>query len=107
VTIGYDAPWRQVHAMMQEAATRTPGLRPDPKPMVYQLALSDFFVEYQLHVALEDPLARFVTLSTLHSNIQDVFNENGVQIMSPHYESQPQEKVWSPPTPSTPNRRQA
>jgi len=30
-------------------------------------------------------------LSRLHSNIQDVFNEHGVQIMSPHYRGDPKE----------------
>jgi hypothetical protein len=31
-----------------------------------------------------------VILSVLHANIQDVFNEHGVQIMSPHYEADPE-----------------
>ncbi|MBP1721272.1 MAG: MscS Mechanosensitive ion channel, partial [Deltaproteobacteria bacterium] len=35
-------------------------------------------------------------LDTLHRNIQDVFNEYGVQIMSPHYMADPAEKVWVP-----------
>src|SRR5204862_3890475 len=49
VTIGYDAPWRQVHAMLIEAARRTPGVVPDdPTPRVFQTALSDFYVEYRL-----------------------------------------------------------
>jgi len=32
VTIGYDAPWRQVHAMLIEAARRTPAVRATPAP---------------------------------------------------------------------------
>ena len=45
VTIGYDAPWRQVHAMLLEAAKRTSGLRGEPKPVVLQAGLEDFYVE--------------------------------------------------------------
>jgi small-conductance mechanosensitive channel len=91
VTIGYDAPWRQVHAMLEEAARRTPGFRTDPAPRVFQTALSDFYVEYQLaaRCAAEGALARADAVSRLHANIQDVFNEHGVQIMSPHYLGDP------------------
>jgi small-conductance mechanosensitive channel len=87
VTIGYDTPWRQVHAMLVEAARRTPGVLADPAPYVVQTALADFFVEYRLvaHAGPEAPQARAHALNLLHASIQDVFNEHGVQIMSPHY----------------------
>lgn len=96
VTIGYDTPWRQVHAMLALAAERTPDVRKDPKPFVLQRSLSDFYPEYQLVFNLDHPDQRIRVLSELHANIQDVFNEYGVQIMSPHFELQPAEKVWSP-----------
>ncbi len=89
VTIGYDAPWRQVRALLLAAAERTPGIRSDPKPEVLQAALQDFFVEYRLLVSLERPHHRGLILDALHANIQDEFNEAGVQIMSPHYETDP------------------
>jgi hypothetical protein len=63
---------------------------------VLQRALSDFYPEYQLVVHLDRPEMRIRVLSDLHANIQDVFNEFGVQIMSPHFEDQPAEKVWVP-----------
>src|SRR3954469_10633612 len=85
VTIGYDTPWRQVHAMMLMAAERTPGLRSEPKPTVFQAGLEDFYVKYTLFVCLEEQESRLLTLDALHANIQDVFNEHGVQIMSPNY----------------------
>ncbi len=75
ITIGYDAPWRQVHALLLMAAERTPGLRQEPKPVVLQTALEDFYVKYTLLVALEDQDKRVRTLATLHANIQDAFNE--------------------------------
>ena len=91
VTIGYDTPWRQVHAMLEEAARRTLGFRTDPAPRVFQTALSDFYVEYQLaaRCAAEGAPARAEAISRLHANIQDVFNEHDVQIMSPHYLGDP------------------
>ena len=91
VTIGYDAPWRQVHAMLVEAARRTDGLLAEPAPVVFQVALADFYVEYRLvaQASLEQPRARAEVISALNQNIQDVFNEHGVQIMSPHYLGDP------------------
>ena len=96
VTIGYDTPWRQVHAMLELAAARTPGVRKEPKPFVLQRALSDFYPEYQLVVHLDRADERIRVLSDLHANIQDVFNEYGVQIMSPNFVAQPAEKIWVP-----------
>jgi len=96
LTIGYTEPWRQVHAMLCMAADRTPGLRKDPPPFVFQTALSDFYVEYQVIAMIEKPEERIKTLAALHANIQDVFNEHSVQIMSPHYESDPADKKWVP-----------
>jgi small-conductance mechanosensitive channel len=96
VTIGYNTPWRQVHAMLMRAAECTSGLRSEPRPFVSQTALSDFYVEYRLCAQVDRPEIRRITLTTLHANIQDVFNEFGVQIMSPHYENDPLEKVWVP-----------
>ena len=52
-----------------------------------QTALADFYVEYRLiaYTPVENPRQRAEVLSELHGHIQDVFNEYGVQIMSPHY----------------------
>ena len=106
ITIGYSTPWRQVHAMLEEAARRTAGIDSEPAPYVRQTALADFYVEYRLiaHSLIDDPAARINMLSGLHANIQDVFNEHGVQIMSPHYMTDPaqaqvvtQERWYTPP----------
>lgn len=96
LTIGYDAPWRQVHAMLLQAAEQTAGVLKDPAPRVWQKSLSDFFVEYELVISLDHPEERLPILSELHMHIQDAFNEQGVQIMSPHFEGQPSEKVFVP-----------
>ncbi len=98
VTIGYDAPWRQVHAMLIEAARRTKGVLAEPAPLVYQTALSDFYVEYRLvcQAVQAEARPRAEALSALHANVQDVFNEHGVQIMSPHYLGDPAEPKLVP-----------
>jgi small-conductance mechanosensitive channel len=101
VTIGYTTPWRQVHAMLLEAARRTPGLLTEPAPYVVQTALSDFYVEYRLCAqgSRAAPRRRAEAMSQLHGHIQDVFNENDVQIMSPHYLADPPQAQVVPPGP--------
>jgi small-conductance mechanosensitive channel len=96
VTIGYDAPWRQVHGLLELAAERTPNIRRSPNPYVVQRQLSDFYVEYTLIARLENELQRIATVSNLNSAIQDAFNEFGVQIMSPHFMVQPNATVVVP-----------
>ena len=96
VTIGYDTPWRQVHALLIAAAKQTPGLRAVPTPFVYQKGLADWYVEYELFAHMDSPLERVPVLSALHANIQDQFNTHGVQIMSPHFNSQPASNLVVP-----------
>lgn len=97
VSIGYNTPWRQVHALLLEAAANTGGIRRDPEPAVFQLELADYYVVYELSVFIEVSSRRRQILSDLNANIQDSFNKAGVQIMSPHYVGDPPEKVWVPP----------
>ncbi len=89
VTIGYDTPWRQVQSLLLMAAERTPSVRRQPAPFVLKSELQDFYVKYTLHVSPERPEQRGRVLNALHANILDVFNEHGVQIMSPNYEADP------------------
>jgi small-conductance mechanosensitive channel len=96
ITIGYDVPWRQVHGLLRLAAQRTPELASTPVPTVLQHALSDFYVEYQIFAHLARREGRGAALSRLHAEIQDAFNEHGVQIMSPHFEGQPGREVIVP-----------
>ncbi|MBE2261990.1 MAG: mechanosensitive ion channel [Burkholderiaceae bacterium] len=96
ITIGYDTPWRQVHAMLTQAANRTEGIRADPAPHVFQRALSDFYVEYELFAYIDVPRQRPTILSRLLAQIQDEFNSCGVQIMSPHFVTQPEQAVFVP-----------
>jgi small-conductance mechanosensitive channel len=91
ITIGYDVPWRQVQAMLRLAAERTEGLLKDPPVRILQTALLDHAVEYTILATISEPTTRPLVLDALHSRIQDVFNEYGVQIMSPRYEKDPEQ----------------
>jgi len=90
VRIGYDTPWRQVEAMLRTAADRTPGLLKDPLPFVLQRELGTSAVDYEVNAYSSDPQAMFRTLSALHRNVLDIFNEYGVTIMTPSYEGDPE-----------------
>jgi len=96
VTIGYDVPWRQVHALLLMAAERTQGLLREPAPFVLQTSLDDFYVSYELNAYTDTPKAMAQIYSELHKNIQDAFNEYGVQIMSPAYETDPDRPKFVP-----------
>lgn len=100
VTIGYDTPWRQVEAMLIEAAHLTPGVAHDVAPIVIQTALSDFYPEYRLicHSEAGNTVSRPLLMNRLHASIQDVFNRYGVQIMSPNYEADPEQAKLVPPS---------
>jgi small-conductance mechanosensitive channel len=91
VGIGYETPWRQVEAILIEAARRTPGLRTDPEPFVLQRKLGDFAIDYELNAYTDDPGRMLRLYSALHRNILDAFNEYGIQIMTPAYESDPEQ----------------
>ncbi len=85
VGIGYEVPWRQVEAMLLMAAERTEGLQPRTEPFVLQTALEDFSITYELNVYTRKADQIPKIYAELHRNIQDVFNEYEVAIMTPHY----------------------
>ncbi|WP_284942391.1 mechanosensitive ion channel domain-containing protein [Enterobacter sp. MEB024] len=93
VTIGYDTPWRQVHAMLEIAARRAKCIDQSQQPLVRQLSLMDWYIAYELQVKLRAGQSLAEARNELHSNIQDVFNEFNVQIMSPNFVMQPEGAV--------------
>ncbi len=88
VTIGYDVPWRKVHEALINAALKTNKIKQEPQPFVLQTSLDDFYVSYQLNAHSGEPNQQPIIYSELHQNIQDEFNENGIEILSPHYRAQ-------------------
>lgn len=91
VGIGYEVPWRQVEAMLLLAAENSDGLLKEPKPFIRQKSLADFAVNYELNVYCDDASQMMKLYTEMHRNIQDVFNENGIQIMTPAYREDPPE----------------
>lgn len=85
ITIGYDTPWTLVHKMMIEAAERSPLISKDRTPFVLQTALNDYHISYQLNAFTENEDKIPGAYSELHQNIQEVFAENQVEIMSPGF----------------------
>jgi small-conductance mechanosensitive channel len=87
VTIGYDIPWRKVNELLMKAATKTEFVNSNPAPFLLQTSLDDFYVSYQLNAYTNYANKAATIYSAIHANIQDLFNENGVEIMSPHYKA--------------------
>jgi small-conductance mechanosensitive channel len=85
VTITYDAPWRKIHELLKAAASATENILKEPAPFILQTDLDDFYVHYELNVYTDKPNIMAKIYSDLHQNIQDKFNEAGVEIMSPHF----------------------
>ncbi|MFD2513989.1 mechanosensitive ion channel family protein [Pontibacter locisalis] len=88
VTIGYDVPWQKVHQALIDAALATPSVEKSPAPFVLQTSLDDFYVSYQLNAYTFTAGKMAFIYSNIHQNIQDKFNEAGIEILSPHYRAQ-------------------
>lgn len=78
-------PWRKVHDLLIKASEDVEHVMKTPTPFVLQTSLDDFYVSYQLNFNTQKPLLEPKILSKIHQNIQDLFNENGIEILSPHY----------------------
>jgi len=88
VTIGYDVPWKQMHQALMDAAGRVDLILKEPAPFVFQTSLEDFYIAYQINAYTHEAGRQSLVLSLLHQSIQDVCNERGIEIMSPHYRAQ-------------------
>lgn len=87
VSIGYAAPWKKVHELLIDAALSTTDIMKAPRPFVLQTSLDDFYVSYELNAFTSRPQRMQEIYSELRQNIQDKFNEGGIEINSPHYTS--------------------
>lgn len=85
VTISYTEPWRKVHELLLKVAYKTENLNRKQKPFIMQSALSEYYVEYQLNVFTKDANKMNDIYSDLRKNIQDVFREAGIDLLSPQY----------------------
>lgn len=87
ITIGYDVPGEKVRDLCLTAVNNTENFLKSPPPFVLQKSLDDFYVSYEIYGYTDQPKKMKQTYSDLHSNIRKYFDENGVEIMSPHYSS--------------------
>lgn len=85
VTIGYDVPWKTIHKALIDSAKKTEFVLQFPIPFVLQTSLDDFYVSYQINAYTNEANKQALIYSNLHQNIQDICNERGIEIMSPHY----------------------
>ena len=83
VTLGYEVPWRTIHALMLQSARETTGVSDLQEPYVLQTALNDFHVSYEVTAFVSDPSRYRESLSELHGRLQDRFAEAGIEILSP------------------------
>ncbi len=93
VGIGYDAPWRQVHRLLEEAVGNCKQIRDKPTPRILQEELGDFAVKYTVVFNVDDPQRKPRIMTELYGKIQDVFARENIQIMSPHFVGQPEAPV--------------
>lgn len=105
ITIGYEVPWRQVHALMLAAARAVPGIAEDPAPLVLQTSLNDFHISYELNASVRDVSLYRETLSAMLASLQDRFAEAGVEILSPAYQANREggQSTAPPPPPRSPS----
>ncbi len=90
VTVSYQEDWRRVQDLLQKAVEGTPEILSDPAPNVLQSSLDDFYVQYQLIFFIDftdSKLKKMKILTNLHQNIRDLFEEAGVNLITPQYMS--------------------
>lgn len=85
VTVGYDVHWKQVYDLLIEAALKSTYILDEPKPFVLQISLDDFYVSYQINAYTREANKQAAIYSSLLENIQDVFQQAGIEILSPAY----------------------
>ena len=76
--------------MLLAAAGRAEGVSREPAPFVWHHALGDFCVSYELNAHVRDGSTIEDARTSLSRAVLDVFNEYGVQIMTPNYEEDPE-----------------
>ncbi|MBW8684753.1 mechanosensitive ion channel family protein [Chitinophaga rhizophila] len=85
VTVGFDVPWQLVYKLLVESALRTVYVLQEPKPFVLQISLDDYYVSYQINAYTKEANKQAAIYSNLLENIQDVFKQNDIEILSPSY----------------------
>lgn len=85
VSLGSSTVIGNIIEILIDAALNTPGVVDDLRPFVLETSLSDWYPVYQINAYIKEADKMAQIYSDLHQNIQDKFNEAGIEIMSPHY----------------------
>ena len=85
ITLGYDVPWSLAEKLLLRAARKSMLLQREPKPFVLKTSLDNNYVSYELNVYTKQERKMPLIYSNINQNILDVFNEAGVEILSPQY----------------------
>lgn len=85
LTMGYDVPWRKVHQLLIDAALKTTGVLEHPAPFVLETELNDNYMCYQINAYIKEADDMPVIMSDLLQNVQDYFNEAGIELFAPHH----------------------
>jgi small-conductance mechanosensitive channel len=88
VSFGFEIHWKRIYDLLLEAARRTPGVKQTPAPYVLETMLHDFYAIYQINAYIDDASQMPRIYSDLNRNIQDLCNEQGIELLSPHYFAQ-------------------
>lgn len=85
LTMGYDVPWRRVHELLIDAALKTGGVLEHPAPFVLETELNDNYMCYQINAYIRNADEMPEIMSDLLQNIQDLFNDAGIELFAPHH----------------------
>jgi len=89
ISLGYDISFEKANELLIEAAKATQYVDLSPTPFVRQKKLDDFYVVYELNAYTSSVNRMFSIYSEMHKNILIIFNKEGIEILSPHYEDRP------------------
>ena len=88
VTIGYDAPWRTPAPALDQCGIRCAQHTPNgPRTFIFQTALDDFYVHYELNAFTDEPSRMAKTYSDLHQNSRTSSTRREWKSVPPHYSS--------------------
>ena len=93
VGIGYNVPAEHVKKFLIEAARETKDIEDDPRPQVIITNMGDYAITYKLRAYTTNAKVMFQVRSNLMMNVQKQFYEHGVEILSPWYLVQREDKM--------------
>ena len=83
IAVGYDIPWQKAHELLIKAGKETDGVLQDREPFVLDVGLEDYSNSYQINVYISDADMIPKVLTSLHSKIQDIFYQEGINLETP------------------------